>query len=238
MVKREVISTIFNQDEKEIYRGAAAIIQGAITDILENKDHVVLAVPGGRSVPNVFRLLKEKDIPWEKVHIFMVDERLVPVDDKESNYRLAKEEFIDYLIKKKKLPKENAHPFILDNSSPDKGIEAYAQELDSLGGMYDVVLLSAGEDGHVGALYPNHHSVEDQSEKFIVMNDSPKPPPDRMTMSRKLLLKAKTALVLFVGESKREALQKFLDEKVSFKQCPAKMIQDITDSYAMTDMRM
>ena len=57
----------------------------------------------------------------------------------------------------------------------------------------------------MGALYPNHHSIEDRHHGFIVMHDSPKPPPDRMTSSLSLMQSADVALILFVGEAKREA---------------------------------
>jgi len=140
-MERKVISSVFDKDENILYKAVADTIKDAIGDILQKKDYVVLAIAGGRSVPFVFEILKKKDIPWDKVHIFMVDERLVPIDDKESNFKLAKETFIGDLIKKGKLPEENTHPFILDNEASDKGLSTYENELNKFGSIYDIVLL-------------------------------------------------------------------------------------------------
>ena len=166
---------------------AGEIIARAIKKTAEKKGYAVLAIVGGRSVSGVFYKLKNLDIPWEKVHIFMADERLVPLDHKESNFRLAEEKFIIALAAKGILPRKNVHPFIMDNSHDDDSIKAYEAELKKHGGRFDVLILSSGEDGHVGALYPDHHSVRDDSVNFIIIHDSPKMPKDRMTAARRLM---------------------------------------------------
>ncbi len=97
----------------------------------------------------------------------------------------------------------------------DRGAKRYEEVLAKHGFRYDIILLSSGEDGHVGALYPHHHSIMDKHHGFIVMDDSPKPPPERMTSSLSLMQTADTALILFVGEAKREAYIKFNDAAVS-----------------------
>ena len=79
------------------------------------------------------------------------------------------------------------------------GLSSYVKDLKDHGGKYDIVVLSSGEEGHVGALYPGHHSISDESEFYIKMNDSPKPPPNRMTSSRKLLKSAKYFMILLFG---------------------------------------
>ena len=217
-----------NKDEAE--KEAVKVLIDSINKILEKKDKVVLGICGGKSVVRVFNLLKEADIQWNKVHIFMVDERLVPVDDKESNFKLAKDTFIDELISKGKLPNENAHPFILNNKE-GFGISDYEIELNKYGGHYDIILLSSGEDGHVCALFPNHESIKNESPMFITLNNSPKPPPNRMTASRKLLSKASVALLLFFGESKEDVYKRFCDASVSIYECPAKIVKEVKEAY-------
>ncbi len=225
------MTQIIKGHREEVEEKAADKIVDSVLRLLSQKDQVIVAIPGGRSVAGVFHLLKEKDLPWNKIHIFMVDERLVPVDDAESNFKLANDVFIEDLINNGKLPKGNVHPFLAS-----EGIAKYEEELKKHGGVYDVVLLSSGEDGHIGSLYPHHHSISNESAYFVQMNDSPKPPPNRMTMSRKLLLKAKVALIMFLGEAKREAYNKFLDKKLELMSCPAKLVQLIPNSFAFTDL--
>jgi 6-phosphogluconolactonase len=228
--------TIIAQKE-EIDRQAAGVIEDAIGRLLEYQDYVVLAVLGGTSVSGIFEQLKSRKIPWQRVHVFMVDERLVPLDNPESNYRQVYDTLLSELITRDELPEGNVHPFVLDKKRQDNGVSAYEEELKNHGGRYDVVLLRSGEDGHIGALYPNHHSVEDDAEYFITMNDSPKPPPNRMTMSRKLLLRSQVAILLFLGEGKREALNKFRDDRLDCRAVPSRLVQQVKEAYVFTDLR-
>jgi len=109
---------------------ALEIITTSIKKILKKQDKVILGVPGGRSVLGIFSLLREaENIPWGKVYIFMVDERLVPLDNKESNFRLVKKLFTDVLEKKAILPDVNVHPFIMNKTMSDFGISEYENKL-------------------------------------------------------------------------------------------------------------
>lgn len=221
-------------DLNELNNRAADIISKSINRLLLNQEKVIFAVPGGRSVAGIFNRLKEKDISWKNLYIFMVDERIVPIGDMNSNFKLIKENFIDELVAKRLLPQENLHPFIMNK--PDLGISNYETELKRHGGAYDIVLLSSGEDGHVAALYPNHHSIKNDSDFFLSMDDSPKPPKGRVSVSRKLLTRSKVAILLFLGEIKREAYRKFQDNSIDVNSCPAKLVLSIKDSYVLTDL--
>ncbi len=221
-------------DLKDLEIKAAEIIALSLAE--DRKDEVILAIPGGRSVSGIFERLIVQEIDWKRVHIFLVDERIVPLDHEESNFRLAKITFIENLLISGKLPEKNVHPFRMDRTKSDFGISRYEDELNKYGGNFDVVLLSSGEDGHIGALYPDHHSINNDSESYLYMTDSPKPPPERMTMSRKLLLRSKTALLLFLGEGKREALKKFRDDSVLPESCPCKYVKEVESSYILTDL--
>ena len=223
-------------DKEEIYKACADVIQEAIEDLSGVKDKIVLAVPGGRSVEGIFSHLRTKNLPWEKVHIFMVDERLADPESDQSNYKLLKTNLIEPLAKKDKLPGSNVHPFIYDEQSDDLGVGEYAEELKMLGGKFDIILLSSGEDCHVGALYPNHHSIQNESDYFITMRDSPKPPKGRMTSSKNLLQRSQVALLVFLGEEKKEALEKFNDSNLTVQECPAKLIDSIQNAFVFTDL--
>jgi len=224
------------KDAEELAEKGADIISKSIKNLLNEQEQVVLAVPGGRSVAGVFKRLREKSIDWKRVHIFMADERLVPLGHPESNYLLVEKHLIADLLRKGLLGRENIHPFIM-KEEPHSSISIYETDLKKYGGIYDIILVSSGEDGHIGALYPEHHSIRDDTEYFLTMDDSPKQPSQRMTMSRKLVLRARTAMVLFLGDAKQDALKKYLDVHSDFYQCPAKLVQDVHDSYAITDIR-
>jgi 6-phosphogluconolactonase len=232
-----MVKTIYHPDISALDKKAADIIAHAIARISKKKKKVVLAIPGGRNVKGIFLELKERpEIDWSKVHVFMVDERLVHVDSPQSNFRLASTTFLRTLSDDGKLPEENKHAFVYESEEEDFGLANYADELLEDGGKYDIVLLSAGEDGHIGALYPGHHSVKDKAKLFIAMQDSPKPPKGRMSASRELLQNAQVAVLLFYNHIKKGAYEKFLDKRIKVEACPAKLVEKIKESYVLTNL--
>jgi 6-phosphogluconolactonase len=222
-----------SRDESE--RLAVNAIADSISELLKKQQYIVLGVPGGRSVQGIFsKIAQVKGIHWNRVHLFMVDERIVKINHAESNFRLVNEMLIKPIGKR--LPKENVHPFIADKSKPDVGIANYESQLKKYKGRYDIIILGVGEDGHVAALYPNHHSVMSNAEYFLHINDSPKPPAERMTASRNLLMESKVAFALFFSEAKRAAFMNFSKKTISFFSCPAKLIDSVDEAYAVTDL--
>ena len=224
---------IINGKRKELEVKAAQLISKKINSLLKTQDKVVFAIPGGRSIVGVLNILKHEKINWNKVHIFMVDD--TTGDYSQKNFKQAYDVFLEYLTKQKLLLSNNLHPYIYFNLPANKGLGAYKNELKLISDCYDIILLSSGEDGHVGSLFPNS-SVKDPSEFFVNVKESPKPPANRISASRRLLQKSKCALLLFFGEEKREAYENFMNNKLTIADCPAKLVNSIEDSYVFTDL--
>lgn len=110
---------IIKGEKLRLEKRAVEIITNRIKKLISEKGEVIFGIPGGKSVKGIFEELKKKSVNWAKIHIFFVDERFVPLDNKESNYRQANEIFISELIRKGKLPKENVHPFKYDALKED-----------------------------------------------------------------------------------------------------------------------
>jgi len=216
---------------------AAEYIATNLKKVYIEKGLAVLAVPGGRSISGVFAYLIEQDLNWSKVHIFLVDERLVLFNSVESNFILVSDYLTGRLLEEKGLPINNIHPFIYNPNMDEYGPDVYQKELSSLGGKFDVALLSSGEDGHIGALYPHHHSIENVSEYFISMSDSPKPPSERMSSSLNLLKRSKYGVLLFYGEGKRQAFDNYLNDKLKIVDCPAKLVNELSNALILTDIK-
>jgi 6-phosphogluconolactonase len=231
-----MVTTIDEKDQGRLLQKAAGVLCEKLRQALAAKTQVNVAVCGGRNVEKIFQVMRGEEVEWRRVHFFIIDERLVPIDHPDSNYKLLKENLVDPLARAGKIPEENAHPFILDPSREDRGAAAYERVLAEHGSRYDIILLSAGEDGHVGALYPNHHSMTNSHHGFIIMHDSPKLPPDRMTSSLCLMQSADIALILFVGEGKREAYNKFKDVQCPVSDCPSKLVLALKDATVFTDL--
>lgn len=202
------------QSKEEFDEKAKSEFINSIAKSIADKGSCLLAIPGGRSVVGVFELISEKDLDWSKVTLFMIDERMVPIDHKESNFAQARKLFID------RCKIGGVYPF-----DKAEGVEKYNALLEkcSVGKMaFDVVLLSAGEDGHIGGLYPDHHSVRFEEKKYFTMTDSPKPPPERMTASRQMIADSGYIVLLFLGNAKRNAYENFMNDRFNEELCPAK----------------
>lgn len=210
---------------------ATQTLANLITKTVQAKGKAVLGIVGGTSVQGVYTQLLTQNIPWKHVHIFMLDEACVSLNSLDSNYRTASHLFINDLIAHKKLPPQNTHPFIFNPDNAFGSLRAYDNDHMKLGGLFDLVLLSAGGDGHVAALYPHHASIKNEGTRFIFIQDAPKPPKHRMTASRKLLLKASASISLFFGPGKEKAWQAFNDPASTIVSCPIKLVKDIPDSY-------
>jgi 6-phosphogluconolactonase len=229
-------TVIRENDQERLLQAAGRHLCDKVRAVLAAKSRAILAVPGGRSAATIFQSMLREELDWRRVHFFIVDERLVPIDHPDSNFKLLQEHLVAPLAEAGRIDPGNAHPFVFAPASADRGTGRYERELADLGFRYDIVLLSAGEDGHVGALFPGHHSVKDRRHGFIVMDDSPKPPPGRMTSSLSLMQTTSSAVLIFAGEAKREAYTKFNDEKYPVSDCPAKLVLAIKDAAVFTDL--
>jgi len=216
-------------EEENIYQRAEKLVVKSINKILSQKDEVVIGLPGGRNISQIIEILKKERLSWEKIHVFMVDERLVPITDNESNFKLIRG-------LAEVLPEDNLHPFILEENKADFGLSSYENEIKRHGGAYDIIVVSAGEDGHIAALYPNHPSILNESKFYMLLHDSPKPPKDRMSMTKKMLMRSKVGIILFCSDIKKEAYRKFLDNNIDFVNCPAKLVSKLPESYVLTNI--
>ena len=217
-------------DKDRIYNRTSEILEKSINNIILKKNRVVLGVPGGRSISKILEILKMQALDWEKIHIFLVDERVVPIEDPDSNF---------YLIKKSltgTISERNLHPFYHQREDVERSLKDYKKEIEKFGGSYDIVLLSSGEDGHIGSLFPDHPSIYDDSDFYISVEDSPKPPSHRMSISKKFLARSEIGIMLFIGNSKRKAYINFLDNNIDYESCPAKLVKNLDDSYILTDI--
>jgi 6-phosphogluconolactonase len=217
------------------YRGKRELLERHAVHIIQEyakgKRRIVIGLVGGNSVRGIYALLRNARLPWRNMHFFMVDERLVPLTSRKSNYRLAYSAFLKHLILKKKIQKGNVHP--LDYAKKDF-LRKYEAEFRKLGGRFDIVILSAGEDAHIASLFPKHHSVVDNSSYLITMHDSPKLPKARMSASKALIEKSQMAILLFFG--KKRAYAKFMDSTITAEECPAKVVKHIKEANVFADV--
>jgi 6-phosphogluconolactonase len=180
------------------------------------KSHCV-ALSGGRIAQKFFStaagMAAGRSIPWKNVHFFWGDERCVPPTDSESNFRLANE----LLFVPLKIADQQIHRLRGEDVPHDavKKAEAelrrFAAASQSGQPVLDLILLGMGEDGHVASLFPNSaRRVIDVTDPFLAVDNSPKPPPRRISLSYAAILAAKNVWVLASGAGKEAVLKESL----------------------------
>lgn len=196
-----------------------------------NAGSAILGLPGGRSVSGILDGLVKAPIDWPRVHIFLADERKVPVTDPESNYREILEHLAEPLSSTGRMPAANVHPCVA-------GAPEYSAEFGATGNHFDVLVLGVGEDGHIASLFPGRIGATEDPGFFIDVENSPKPPPRRVSASQRLIQGSSSIVLLFIGAGKKEALRLFRDPSVPASDCPAKLTTVCTDLLVLTDQEI
>ncbi len=157
--------------------------------------HVALA--GGRTPRRAYELVGERaGIDWSRVDLWFGDERCVPPDDPESNYRLVAETLLAHAA--------GARVHAVDGrADPDVAAAAYAAEIRGV--RLDLALLGLGEDGHTASLFPGSPALDVRDREAVAVTAS-KPPPRRITLTLPVFEAAAAIVVLAVGEGKADAV--------------------------------
>jgi 6-phosphogluconolactonase len=162
-----------------------------------------LVLSGGETARECYQRLADQaerdddDLDWWKVDLYWGDERCVPLDDPDSNYRLARETLLERVG-----AANAAYPMRCD-----EGPDPYQLRVGELG-HFDLVHLGLGPDGHTASLFPHSAALDADPGRLVVMNDDPLAtnPHRRMTLTFAGIARARLVLVTVAGESKREAL--------------------------------
>jgi 6-phosphogluconolactonase len=157
-----------------------------------------VALSGGSTVGQVYRALGPKLPDWRDVHLWYGDERVVPLDDPESTHRLATGTL--------DAPDAVWHPLPVDLGCAGAAA-AYAEELGDT--VLDVALNGMGPDGHTASLFPGHPMVHAEGIAVCV-HDSPKPPPERVTLTLGKLNESRRIVVVVTGEEKAAMVTRVL----------------------------
>lgn len=174
-----------------------AITQSAHEAIVKRgKFSIVLA--GGSTPHAVYRLLRDLPMDWSKWHIYHGDERCLPPDHEDRNSLMAEQVWLKYV----NIPTNQIHD-IPAELGPIAGAKAYAEVLKNAG-VFDLVLLGLGEDGHTASLFPNH--IVDNSADAVPVFNSPKPPSERVSISQNRLNNTHEVIFLVTGAGKQEAV--------------------------------
>jgi 6-phosphogluconolactonase len=227
--------TTFADPEATAERAAVEIAR-AIESAREQRGVAHLALSGGSTPARTYELLASRLANWDGVEIWFADERCVPPDDAESNYRLAAETLLGpagidparvHRMEGELGPEQGARRYAdaLESSSAavtEPSTVAHAPGSTSAGEstvagqtlpVLDLIALGIGPDGHVASLFPGAPTLDAGDEVLCLgVHNSPKPPPERITLSLAVLRAARRCLLLATGAGKADAIAAALAE--------------------------
>jgi 6-phosphogluconolactonase len=169
--------------------------------------HVVLT-GGTVGIALLRHVAVSRNVDWNDVHIWWGDERFVPSDSADRNDGQA----WDALLSRIEIPTENIHRIAAADSGEtlDSAAASYAKELENFFGVdfphFDVTLLGVGPDAHVASLFPRLPGVGDLGHTVIPVRDSPKPPPERVSLTLPSINSSRRVWVVAAGTDKSDAI--------------------------------
>jgi 6-phosphogluconolactonase len=178
---------------------AEDVAAAAATDIAEalREGARTLVLAGGTTPQRCYELLSQLDVEWGRVSVLFGDERCVLPHHPDSNYRMAREALLDRVAPATvyRMPAE---------LGPDEAAGLYAHVVAAVAPL-DVVVLGVGEDGHTASLFPGHPALKAPG-LAVGIRDSPKPPPQRVTLTLTALQSARRVIILATGAGKADAV--------------------------------
>lgn len=186
-----------------------------------------IALSGGSTPKAVFEYLAThfRDLmAWNKVQVFWSDERCVPPDSPESNYRMAKESLLDHV------PIPAAQIFrIHGEADPDAEALRYAMTVHQAVPhhndlpVFDLLMLGLGDDGHTASIFPNNIGLF-HSERTFVVAEHPQSGQQRISVTGQTINHATTVVFLATGAAKAEMVANVLEKKAGWEQLPAALV--------------
>jgi 6-phosphogluconolactonase len=193
--------------EAELVTAAASALAGLVRRAAAEHGRCLLAVSGGHTPWSMLRLLAREDLPWDRLHVFQVDERVAPEGHPDRNLTHLRES----LLAAAPLPEANLHAMPVNDEDLEQAPRRYAGVIDGLAGTpaaLDIVHLGLGPDGHTASLVPGD-PVLDVTDRDVALSGVYQGR-RRMTMTYPLLNRARRILWLVTGANKADALPRLL----------------------------
>jgi len=193
---------------------AAEFIADKIKQCCQQQDQCHVVLPGGNTPASCLSELASMNLPWERIHWYVGDERVCAKDDEQRNDLMLEKNFWS------KLPAGNFHT-IATELGMEQAIDEYTDVINKVEKM-DIAFLGLGEDGHTASLFPDNKALENTSS-VVAVYDSPKPPPLRVSLGLSYLRESKLKMILAAGAGKAAVL-KSIKQGVDF---PVNKLGDI-----------
>ncbi|MBV8780559.1 MAG: 6-phosphogluconolactonase [Phycisphaerae bacterium] len=212
-------------DPQAVAHEAANRVVAAAEAAIELRGVFSIALAGGSTPEAMFKLLAtdpyRSAIDWTKVHVYFGDERCVPPDHKDSNYRMARET----LLSKVNIPGDNIYR-IHGESDPQEAARQYGELLkEQFGdeGGIDLILLGMGDDGHTASLFPHTEALHETKHRCVA-NYVDEKKTWRITMTYPFINRADAVLICVTGAAKTDRLREVLEGPLDPERLPVQKI--------------
>ena len=213
------------ESPEELAGAAAREFAEKAARAVEERGRFAVVLAGGSTPKAAYGLLARdhaQTIDWERVHVFFGDERSVPPDHEDSNYRMAREALLDHV------PIGSVHR-MRGELPPDEAAASYEEDLRGFFGeegppRFDLILLGIGEDGHTASLFPETSALA-VADRLAVSNPVLKLDTTRITLTVPVLNAAHAVFLLVAGEGKAQVLKEILEGAADPRMYPAKLVQ-------------
>ena len=220
-------------DFEELVRVAAREIIKIAQETIANKGSMAVALAGGSTPRKLYTFLASEEmrskIAWTHIHFFWGDERHVPPDHQDSNFRMARETLLDQLP----IQKDHIHPIPSHLSNAQEAANRYERELHTYfpgstepKPQFDLVLLGMGPDGHTASLFPGTSAIH-ETTRWVAAPWVEKFQTHRITLTPGIINEAAQVMFLVSGQDKSEALHLVLEGDYQPDAYPAQVIQPI-----------
>ena len=220
-------------DAESLARRASETIAARISLVLDHRDRCRIALSGGSTPAKAYTLLGQERLPWDRVDVFLGDERWVAADDESSNARMLR----------RTLLAEGPGAAALFHAVPtvelpdaDASADAFAQLLTTIcpgtPPVFHLILLGLGDDGHTASLFPGTEAPTIVDRWATVGRGKGL---DRITLTAPVLSAADQVMFLVSGAGKRHALEQLLDPAGSVEATPAKLVQPASTVVVFAD---
>jgi 6-phosphogluconolactonase len=223
----------------EVAAAAAGIFAAAAAEAAGSRGVGRIAISGGSTPKAMFALLADRSqpyfarVPWDKLHLFWVDERCVPPTDADSNYRMTN----DAMLSKVALPPAQVHRMEgeLDPQIAASNYEAairaeFGPDRSGLP-IFDLVLLGMGDDGHTASLFPHTQALHELS-RIVIANHVPQKDTWRITLTSPVINLAREVAFLIEGSAKADVLHDVLLGPYDPEATPSQLIRPASGKLA------
>ena len=202
---------------------------------IEAKNIFYVAVSGGQTPEQFFLLLGEmpqsNSLPWDRIHLFWVDERIVDADSPWSNYKLAADTFLSKVA----IPQENIHRIPTEDEDFEAAARSYEQTIRAVFNLeagelptFDLIFLGVGGEGHTGSLFPGSYAAFDTDDLACAVYTLDEKP-NRITLTPQVLCAASHLVVLASGREKADILKEVLTGEPDEVKYPIQTLWPVLD---------